>query len=389
MKKLPFIAALLLIIIGCSSVSKMFDAGTVKAQNYTEVIAFDYSNNFALIPVEINNKTYTFLVDTGAPTVISTAIYEDLNIKKFKGIYIADSQGQRNQQKLVLVPEIKVGNLTYTNIGAVVANLQNVYEFKCMGIDGIIGANQMAKSFWKFDYEKKKLTITDKLENYDLTSFTDTIPFTISTQKTPYIKGYVNGLNTSFTYDTGKSGYIDVNKKLADFKDAPGFTSYGNSSIGLYDAKDSVRTRTIKVDSLRIGNISMGAQVVDLDYGGLIGNDFMNKFEIVMDWKSQKIYLKKILDFEKAIKTTFGFGFRIKDNKAIVTSLVKEYPLDLQPGDVIQTINEFDLSNISDENSCEIYKKVVLKGLDSIVVNYKRGEQELSTTIVRKTMISE
>lgn len=386
MKKLPYLFVLLL-VLSCGSLDKILNSGIVNATNYKEVIPFNYDNNFALVDVSINGKTYKFLVDTGAPTCISSAIYEDLNIERADYILVQDSQGQTNGQDVVILPEIKLGKLTYNNVGAVVVDLSDVFEFKCMGIDGIIGANQMAKSYWKFDYDKKEITITDQLSSYDLSSYTDTLSFVVSEQKTPYIKGHVNGKKTLFTYDTGFAGHIDINKNIDTFENAAGFTNYGNSSLGLYDAIDSTSYRTIKVDSVRIGNVAMGSQVVDLDHGSLIGNDFMNKHEVVLDWTSQKMYLKKLKEFEKATSSAFGFKFRVKENKAVVTGLIKEIPLELKIGDVILSINDFNLRDLTDENACEKYGAVSYENLEELEVLYLRDDKEFMTTIKRTVLI--
>lgn len=386
MKKVLYLLVLLL-LISCGSMSKIYTAGKVTAYDDITVIPFNYDYNFALIPVAINGKTYRFLVDTGAPTVISSAIYKDLGIKPVKKVIIRDSQGNMNPQEVVYVPEIKIGTLTYNKIGAVVADLNKIFEFNCMGIDGIIGANQMAKSYWKFDYENKELHIAQDLKNYDMTGYKDTLTFVTSSQKTPYVTGYVNGLKTTFNYDTGSAGYIDVSKTKADFKNAIGFTATGSSSIGLYGAKDSVSTRTIKVDSLRIGKIALSEQIVDLDYGSLIGNDFMNKHEVIMDWNAQKIYLKKQKDYKKAEKSSLGFGYRFIDNKAIVTQLINEMTIDLKLGDQLLAINDYNLRDLTSQESCSIYTTIKMKELETIDVVYLRDGKEFKTTIKRAVLI--
>jgi hypothetical protein len=239
----------------------------------------------------------------------------------------------------------------------------------------------MAKSHWKFDYQNHEITITDQLARYDLTTYTDTLSFLVSNTKTPYLRGHVNGLKSLFIYDTGFSGHIDVDRELSEFKEADGFTKYGNSGIGLYGVIDSTTIRTIKTDSLRIGSIEMGAQVVDLDFDNLIGNKFMNKHDVVMDWTSQKIYLKKLKEFEKTEQNSFGFKFRIKENKAQVTGLIEEFPIDLQLGDVLLSINDFDFKNITDSNACEKWNAINYKDVESLKIVYLRNGIELTTTL--------
>ncbi|KEZ93651.1 aspartyl protease family protein [Nonlabens ulvanivorans] len=386
MKKLVYLI-LILTIIGCNSLSKTLNGGKVAKDDYMETIKFNYDYNFALIDVVINQKTYTFLVDTGAPTVISNQIYKDLNINPANSTNVTDSQGQSNNQEVVIIPEVRIGNLIYNDIGAIVADLRDVFEFNCMGIDGIIGANQMAKSFWKFDYQNHEITITDQLANFDITSYEDRLNFFTSNQKTPYVVGFVNGVSTTYTFDTGFAGHLDVDSDIADFDDAIGFVKYGSSSVGLYDVKDSISTRTIKIDSLRIGDIDMGQQIVELDHGSLIGNDFMNKHDMIMDWSSNLIYLKKIKEYEKGEKSVFGFQTRFKENKAIVVAVIKEVDLDLQIGDQLLCINDYNLRELNDQTSCDIYNDLDLEKLETIDIIYLRDGKEYNTTLKRVKLI--
>lgn len=374
-------------MISCGSLSKTLNGGQVAQTNYKEIIDFNYDYNFALIDVIINEKKYIFLVDTGAPTVISHQIYRDLNVDSAHSTNVTDSQGQSNNQEVVIIPDVRIGKLVYNDIGAVVADLRDVFEFNCMEIDGIIGANQMAKSFWKFDYQNKEITITDQLDNFDISSYRDSLQFYTSAQKTPYVIGFVNSVNTSFTFDTGFAGHIDVDSDIADFKESIGYVKYGSSSIGLYNVKDSTSTRTIKADSLKIGSIKMGQQIVELDHGSLIGNDFMNKHDVIIDWSSNIIYLNKLKEFEKAEKSAFGFQTRFKENKAIVVALIKDIEMDLQIGDQLLNINEHNLRSLTDQTACEVYNALDLEELEELEITYLRHNKEYKTTLKRKKLI--
>lgn len=376
-----------LLLVNCTSSKSVFNSGSLQQNEYAVVVPFNYDYNIALINVLINDKPYKFLVDTGAPTVISKAIFKDLNIKPALEINIIDSQGQKNKQDLVYVPEIKIGALTYRKIGAVVADLRDVFEFDCMGIDGIIGANQMAKSYWKFDYPSKEITVAHSLETFNLKQFTDTIPFTVSAQQTPYVKGTVNGYPAKFTYDTGFAGFMDVAKGMDTFDNASGFTSFGSSSVGLYGTVEAVTTRSIKADHIDLGSVRMTAQIVDLDDSGLLGNTFMKNYETILDWQSQRIYLKKMSDVDESFKTSFGFSYRFKENKLTVTGLIKELPIDLQIGDELLQINELDFRNLESSTVCERFDTFTLKDMNTITVIYKRDGAESSTVLTRKTLI--
>lgn len=378
---------LCLLFVSCGGVAKIFRSGAVSSTNYYQQLPFNYDNNFALIDVEIQGDSYTFLVDTGAPTCISTKIYEKLTIKPAKTINVSDVNGKTNKQPLVIVPEIKIGDLTYTDIGAVVTDLRDVFEFDCMQIDGIIGANQMSKSFWKFDYQNKNITITDQKSKLNLQSYPDSLWFSYGAQKTPYIFGRANRKVTTFTYDTGFRGNIDIQGTTEDFKNLEGYTMYGKSNIGLYGAQDSTAIRTIKIDSLEIDKILVGTQTVEIAHSSLIGNDFMNKHEVVMDWNSRYIYLKKIQEYEKTEFSSLGFGARFIDNKLTVVSVIKEVPIDLLIGDQILKLNEYDFGNLDNEDSCNFFLSHPWKDLQTVKITFLRNGEQFTTTLEKIRVI--
>ncbi|MGJ8684611.1 MAG: aspartyl protease family protein [Nonlabens sp.] len=388
MKNLLYIFSLFL-ITSCSSLDNIFNEGGVLQESYNEQIPFNYSYNLALVNVEINGKEYTFLIDTGAPTVISQEIFDDLNIKAKKSISVGDSQGQSNMQKVAVVPEMKLGDLIYQDTGAVVANLRDIFEFDCMEIDGILGANQMAKSFWKFDYQNKEVTITDDLSNYKVDAYPNKFSFYYNSQRTPKFKLQVNGIETTMTFDTGFAGNMDIKKSISKFEKSKGYTEYGNSSVGLYGARDSVNQRVIKLDSLQLGNLKIGPQIVTLDDGGLLGNDFMNKHDMIIDWPHKTIYLKPIAELEPAVESSFGFAMRVKNNKVIVSSLIKELPIELELGDQIISIDNHRFDNLNDTSSCNIYTNFELSEIQSIdKLTYKRDSTIYHTSLSRKNIIN-
>lgn len=165
---------------------KFFEKGEVQLQNPVEKVNLRFENNLPFVKVDINGKMYNFLFDTGAPTVISGAIYKALNLKKKYKRVIGDSDQNMQQQILTELPEMKVDRLVFKNVGAVVLDL-NSAELGCLKIDGIIGANQMAKLFWKVNYSENSLEASKDLSLFDLRDYGSVIPFETKAQKTPMV----------------------------------------------------------------------------------------------------------------------------------------------------------------------------------------------------------
>ena len=92
----------------------------IKENQSIDEIDFKYVNNLPFIKVNIKGKDYNFLVDTGAPTYISTVILKDLNTKISGSSKMRDSQNNKENISSTIVPNIKVGNTIFKNIEAYV-----------------------------------------------------------------------------------------------------------------------------------------------------------------------------------------------------------------------------------------------------------------------------
>jgi len=87
---------ILAIIIACLVNSSFgqtvkWNNGECKSKNYLDSINFEVVKEKIIIPVEINNKVYRFILDTGAPNMISKELYDELKPQLIKGIPIKDA----------------------------------------------------------------------------------------------------------------------------------------------------------------------------------------------------------------------------------------------------------------------------------------------------------
>ena len=142
-------------LISCGSTKQLFDYGSVKTSNQIETIKISNINNLPICKVLIGEKEYNFLIDTGAPTVIPNEIFQRLKLKSFFTEEITDANNKKRKQNFTILPEIKIDNLIFKEIGCVVMDIETP-ALKCFGFDGIIGANLLAKMVWQFDFSKNE-----------------------------------------------------------------------------------------------------------------------------------------------------------------------------------------------------------------------------------------
>ncbi|MET3535066.1 retropepsin-like aspartic protease [Chryseobacterium limigenitum] len=180
MQKISQLFLILFTILISAQGKRFFEEGEVQLKNPVEKINLTYASDLPFVKVNINGKTYNFLFDSGAPTVISNAIYSELNLEKKHKSKVKDSQKNKQEQIFTQLPEMLVDNVMFKNIGVVVMDF-NSSELGCFKIDGILGANQMAKLFWRINYSENSIETTKDLANFDLKDYETVIPFDTKT----------------------------------------------------------------------------------------------------------------------------------------------------------------------------------------------------------------
>lgn len=385
MKKTVILFIAFISLTACKSIN-IFNSGQVISSKPVEQIELNYFHDLPLVKVEINGKEYTFLFDTGAPTVISTEVYNELGLKPSYKRGVSDSQRNRNEQIFTILPEMKIGNLKYEDIGCVVLDLKD-FEFKCIGIDGIVGANQMAFSFWRIDYLNGFAETTPDLSNFDLSDYDYTFSFFTRPQRTPLIEFNLFNQKRNMTFDTGYSGRFKMSANDVLLNEIANnekkYRISGITSVGAYGTGNSSEEYCFKTNEISLGGVNFSDEIIETGKSTLLGNEFLKDFVFVLDWKNNKIYLKRVKDKEKQIKS-FGFGSRyINGNLEVIMVLDKENN-PVQIGDIILKMNDKSFENLTDEEQCENYRKKTEKEVDILDVTLKRGDSIHNLTLEKK-----
>lgn len=387
--KLKLLILLIFLNLSCSSSKSFFSNGEAIIKNDIEVINLKMVNDLPLAKVEINGKEYWFLVDTGAAMVISKEIFKDLNLKSVHSASVGDSQKNRERQDFCVLPEIKIGDLVFKDIGAVTLSIDN-QELKCFGFDGIIGANLLAKLNWEFDYQNKKIRASRDVALFNIEAFDFSLDFTHNSQKTPHIEGKVNNKNQDFTFDTGYGGNIKVANDLSYHQNLTSeenfFTKSGINSIGVYGNSASEPTFVMK-SKLILNSTIFENELIDSGASTLIGNEFLKNYVFVIDWTTKKIYFKKNSKIETPKSEGFGFTYLFVNGKAEVISKAENKNVPIELGDQILAINDTDFTNIQSSEICDYFLNKIEKNETEITVVVKRAEEILKFNLTKQQFI--
>lgn len=383
MTKFSSLLFLFFVVISSAQGKRFFETGEVQLTSPVEKINLTYSSDLPFVKVNINGKTYNFLFDSGAPTVISNAIYTELNLRKEHRSKVKDSQKNKQEQIFTTLPEMTVDHIVFKDIGAIVMDM-NGSELGCFKIDGILGANQMAKLFWRVNYSESSLEATKDLSNFKFDDYETIVPFDSQTQKTPVVETKVLDKNIKLTFDTGFTGRLKILDNDYDSKKVQSVVeTYGISSVGAFGAGKPVSGFIFKVPTLELGNKTFENEMIMTGNSRLIGNDFFKDFIFIMDWQNKKIYMKKIKNNPPTLES-FGFGYRFVDAKPVVAFVFKDQGSPLETGDSILSINDVDLDHLDKESACHYMINRVEKDYKTIGIKIKRAGKIIDFRLDKK-----
>lgn len=118
-------------------------------------IDFEYLNQKIIIPVEINQKTYRFCLDTGSKTIISEKIKEEQALSSKYESYISDGNNKRESIPLATLDHIKIGSLTFKQVEVLTYPIEGA--FACFGYDGYIGSDLLNDHIIQLDLKANKI----------------------------------------------------------------------------------------------------------------------------------------------------------------------------------------------------------------------------------------
>ncbi len=361
------LAFLYLSFTACVSTGKLFQESSRSQEAFKTVISFEERSALIIVPVEVGGKTRYFLLDTGAPNIITPELAKELNLKAIKSLNVRDINGRANKQQLVSIDSISLGGISFYQTAAIVADLSAQTELACLGIDGLIGANLLKGACLQIDYAKRSLVLSSSIDSLPMSQDAVKWPFTTTAQGTPKVTILVNGLTfNALTVDTGSDGWIDLSEaahsKVKEAGPMKSRTGFGVTSVGLYGQNDPHPIHRTWVEDVRISETSapMPASIDFQGKGGrqTIGNAFWRQYVVTIDWKGNQLLLEPKEGYQISEFKDFGFRTYYSEGQLRIGVVWKDSEADrqgLKTGDRILFMNGMDCINFSDRQYCRFF----------------------------------
>ncbi|HMI02971.1 MAG TPA: aspartyl protease family protein [Pedobacter sp.] len=374
MSKLPEIktlfAALLLSFTVISANAQGYlslNSGGTSQKNYFTEIDYDNTGGSPVVKVTLGGKTYRFLLDTGAPNVISKAVLRDITPANFnpdtvRKAAIWDASGKVDSLSIITVSGITLGNVVFNDVPTLIAKDQFVFD--CDKFDGIIGSNMLRNSIVRFSSKEHKITLTDQPEKLNLNNKPSSVLYLNQTQSTPLVitqmkdKGSVN---LPMVFDTGDSRFFSIAlQHYALCENQEIFTvlgkskgSTGVSAHGIEKDTTTYRLRTPEVSLNGAVFKNVNVQTTPAE-DSRIGSELLNYGTVTLDYINKKFYFEPFQSPLDLYAGSFPVTLAFKNNKVAIGMLWDQELKDrINVGDQVISVDDQDYTRFS---LCDLVK---------------------------------
>jgi predicted aspartyl protease len=374
----------------CKAPFYPLNQGGTSQKNYFSVVKFESFHGFMIVTAKIKGDDYKFMLDTGAPNCVSTALQKKLNFKALNKVSFGDSNGTTDSTTAVTVDAIEFGGVTFNDVPTFV--MDSPLFVDCMKVDGLIGSNMLKNSIVRFSYADSTITLTDNIEKLNIPEKYASDMMLTPNQSSPYItvKMEGKGKNTEqLLFDTGFNGFYDfANRHYKVFENRNVFSveaeGYGRSSVGLNGNGKDVPRKRLKIHQMNVNGTAFQnvSTETSTDPNSKIGHKILKYGNATLDYKNKKFYFEPFKEKVDLAEKNFPFQARINDDKLFIgivwdKSSMKNYEV----GDQIIAIDGVNCEYVS---ICNAATGKLFAGKDKAKLTIKDRNGLVKDIIVEK-----
>lgn len=282
------------------------------------VIPFQLINNLIFIPVTVNGVELNFLLDTGVEETILLSLEDKAEVKFFnvqkimlKGLGSAEAiEGMKSVNN-----ELSVNGIAdkQHDLYIVLDQSFNFSSHVGIPVNGIIGYHFFKNNLVEIDYDKRRLIVfrdTQKRRRKIRDKYT-AVPITIEKSKPYLIAGVTSGAQSGqakLLLDLGNSDALWLfdggrfETPEIHFEDYLG-KGFSGDIFGKRARVDKIEITPFSFDRPIIAfpdSASVKSVNMVKDRAGSIGGEVLRRFDLVMDYGSQTLYLRRGRTYNEA-----------------------------------------------------------------------------------------
>lgn len=363
MKKLCLLLLLGLTTLFCDAQNISMNQGGTEQMAYFSVIDYEVVREKIIVKASLNGKSYRFIVDTGAPNMITKRVFNELQPAQVKKIPVGDANGKADSLSLFMVDEFKLGDVVFKQIPTLVSN--DPFIFDCHQVDGFIGSNMLRNSIVRFSQKDHQLTLTDQVEKLLLNKKQASDLFLTPVQSSPYFTLKAKGKNKGsiqLLFDTGMEGMFDLALKhfaklekeqiFEVLAKSRGLGVLGLNGIGTDTTKYRLRVAELTINGALLKNVPVQTTP---NNNSRIGAELLKYGVVTVDYQNKKFYFEPFDTSVDLFETSFPVSITLKNNKAIISTVWDEkLKTEINLGDELIAIDEI---NYKDIDPCHLITK--------------------------------
>lgn len=371
-----------------------------------------------LVPLRLDgiDRELWFVLDTGAPTMLPTALAAELGIDGGDAVAGTDGAGAKFGAIPVELPGLRVGDLHVEDVAAVVTSAELPTSL-CHALDGVLGVGLAPGSGFldrhavQIDYAKERLVIAEP--GAQLGDDGTTLPLRrshfdahgeeiVDTFSEVWI--VAEGQRGWVTLDTGYSGDIRVSEglfaQLGHSLDEQGVATRRGAAIEYLggdgpDMQRESRLRSLELGRLHVTDVPVAIEPhPDAGFGAmLLGYGLLRNFTVVVDYPGGELRLTPVPGSDpSAVDPELGLGVEEVAGRIEVVTLLDGGAADragIQLGDEVREFGGTAVKAGDHDGLCVVQRRVDDMPDDAPVsVRVRRGERMIDVQLLRKPALA-
>lgn len=342
-----------------------WNKGKTNEKNYHVVIPFENVNDIIIIPVTIANKTYRFMLDTGAPCAISSNIADKIRLKADTSEILPDQSGIERLYQVGCIDKIEIAGISFDSIPTSIVSDNNPI-FSCLNIDGIIGSNLLRNSIVQFSFQNQQIILTDQFEKLNIDSVNISKMIFNDAQSSPLFvfiyspsKKNKKKMGIYTMYDSGSNGFLSISMRSLKYVDSVGLApnvlakSFGSNTLGMHGVAKNSTSYLLDLPVFSIGNSVFlnGTATTTTDITSIIGNQLLKHGTVTLDYINKQFCFEPNNTEKSAIDVSekqWSIDLAFNGDTLVVGQIWDDkLRKKIMIGDRILSINDLNTQNIT------------------------------------------
>lgn len=378
----------------------LFTAGTISPKEFSQTLSFHYLAGLIFIPVIIENETYNFMLDTGAFSVLSSALVAKLQLKKHEEtIQTLDAFGTSKEVCTYTLPQLFIADTLFEEFTILADDFMHNFPLSNLSFDGVIGYNMLQSLVLTLSYQEQHITLSNAITK-------PTSNFIITKLKKNDFNAPTFLLNIAkkkvyFGLDTGKNDSLMIgDTDLAEYFKAQEYKH--SRTVGTFSSSINGTNPQSFIESYEVENFTIDKKLEIassiITYAknaqNIAGNGFLEEFELIIDFTKNRLYLQKLKpQICKKLSQGFGFlSFWNEQDKLYISAIIQDSPAynsKLKIGDRILSLGELETMNFTQEEYCKFSlfaRKPFYEEQKTLALIIKRGAKLIRVTLQKPSL---